>query len=637
MLRTGTIARVGKGLQRVTSSISRVNVGVRTPVVIKRLNTVRYISNEPNKVFTKLSDVDDSQRDQIFKYSWGTWLKNDKIEKEKRTTRFSIEGLNDVLNALYTESKTIAKTTDSSVLADPIRNPRNSVVILPNNLGIDNVGALGSGEDFVQLRTISSIHEGKHHRIYLLTTNVPDRAFVLRIPYPRDPPQTLSSRIKSEVATADYVAQKCAINTPKVYMYSPDTANPLGTPFILEEYVEGDLLMKKWDPLANDDSEGKPPKELKKVIDLVADMHAKLNSTQFDTVGSLYFKDDIDTKGIETPTVIDNRWIVGPVTERSFWRQKGNILTEIESYVGPWKDGKGIGSLMVEKLATIERDNAKHRLALLEAGASSEIDKKDTIEGQIASFERLIKLAPALFSFSTTSPEIPNGAEILKPTLYHPDLDPMNIIISKKDGKPYLIDFEGSVIKPFILQTSPKFVDYDGPTIFNVKEDIPDYDKLTEDQKLQAQFIYKRTRNQYLWESAMNERLPKLITSMAPAMKLLRSPYTAANERKTDDEYVFLNECMIQLGRFWEDLFKNKLVGVKEYPVEFTEDEITKNTEAMLELNEKLISAPFAATQGWIPQDMFDDLLQNGIIQKDEDGNYSINPEKAPTPGSKKE
>ena len=637
MLRTGTIARVGKGLQRVTSSISRANVCVRTPVVVKRLNTARFISNEPTKVFTKLSDVDDSQRDQIFKYSWGTWLKNDKIEKEKRTTRFSIEGLNDVLNALYTESKTAAKTADSGVLPDPIRNPRNSVVILPNNLGIDNVGVLGSGEDFVQLRTISSIHEGKHHRIYLLTTNVPDRAFVLRIPYPRDPPQILSSRIKSEVATADYVAQRCAINTPKVYMYSPDTANPLGTPFILEEYIEGDLLMKKWDPLANDESEGIPPKQLKEVIDLVADIHAKLNSTQFDTVGSLYFKDDIDTAGIETPTIIENRWIVGPVTERSFWRQKGNILTEIESYVGPWKDGKGIGSLMVEKLATIERDNAKHRLALLEAGASSEIDKKDTIEGQIASFERLIKLAPALFSFSTTSPEIPNGDEILKPTLYHPDLDPMNIIISKKDGEPYLIDFEGSVIKPFILQTSPKFVDYDGPTIFNLKEDIPDYDKLTEDQKLQAQFIYKRTRNQYLWESAMNERLPKLITSMAPAMKLLRSPYTAANERKTDDEYVFLNECMIQLGRFWEDLFKNKLVGVKEYPVEFTEDEITKNTEAMLELNEKLISAPFAATQGWIPQDMFDDLLQNGIIQKDEDGNYSVNPDKAPTPGAKKE
>ena len=628
MLRS-TTTRIARGLLRKNTSSLIRNSGVPSATIgtLKAIQSTRFISTEPSKTFTKLSNTSDEQRNQIFNYTWGSWLKNDKLEKDKRTTKFSIEGLNKVINNLYLESKENTKADAKSLKS--IKSNKDSTISLPNNINIKNLDVLNANEKQVQIKTISSFHEGKHHRIYKVDTNLPDKSLVLRIPYNIDPSKTISNRIKSEVATMDYVSSKLGIKTPNVYMYSTNSTNPVGAPFILEEFIDGELLMRQWDPLCEDEADNRPPEKLKKVIDIVADFHGKLNSVQFNTVGSIYFKEDVDTKILngKATEIIDDRWVIGPVMERSFWRKKNGISGEVDNYLGPWKGKNGSVSEIIENLGTVEHENAKGRASLIDAGSSSEVEKKDIVNEQVATFNRLTKIAPYLFNLTPeNNKNVPNLEDLLRPSLYDPDLDPMNIIVSKKDGTPYLLDFEGSVVKPFILQSSPRFVEYDGPKIYNIKEEIPDFEKLSENEKVQCQFIYKRTRNQYLWENALNERHPNLIVSMAPPMKLLRSPYAAANERKTDEDYLLIDENLLQLRQIWDELFKNKLVSEEKFPLEYTEKEIKKHADDLAKLQEKLVTTPFAATQGWIPQDMFDNLIKSGLLIKGENGDFSFKP-----------
>lgn len=95
-------------------------------------------------------------------------------------------------------------------------------------------------------------------------------------------------------------------------------------------------------------------------------------------------------------------------------------------------------------------------------------------------------------------------------------------------------------------------------------------------------------------------------------------------ERKSDDGYLIIEENILQLKTVWKDLFENKIVGAGEFPVEYTEEQVAKHVKDINALHQKLISTPFAATQGWVPQDMFDTLLKDGVISQNEAGDYTI-------------
>lgn len=605
-------------------------LGLRSSAILRPVVASRTITNKADEVFTKLSDENDPNRNAFFNYSWGSWLVNDKQEKAKRVTRFSIEGLTDVLNEIYADSQQLSKTVKSDRIPAP-NFKKNLTVTLPHNTMIKDLGVANSNEK-VRLARMSSIHEGKHHRIYKLDTNV-NRSFVLRIPYALDNAYAIESRIKSEVATMDFVQLKLGVKVPKVYCYGVNALNPLKQPFILEEFIEGKLLMRDWNPLVEDKKDSLPDDTLKSVVEQVSDLQSKLLSIQFNGVGSLYFSKDYDMAGGPKKSVYDgesnpelqSRWVIGPSAERVFWRKKSALNKEtLSRFLGPWSVKEPLE--IVKNTGLVEAENAKARLALKQADASPESVDEATLKEQIVSFENLATIGPHLFNSETTT--IPNVKELLKPRLYHPDLDPMNIIITA-EGTPCLLDFEGSGIKPFVLHNSPQFVAYDGPKIFDLQEDIPDFEKLIESEKAQYEFMYKRTRNQFLWDSALNERNNKLISAVAPPVKLLRSPYVAAVERKSDEEYLLIDEGLIQLSEVWEVFYKNGLVKDATCPLKFSKEQLEKHANDLNAFHEKLISKPFAATQGWIPQDMFDNLIKAGILVRESNGNYTVNTEEA--------
>ena len=291
-----------------------------------------------------------------------------------------------------------------------------------------------------------------------------------------------------------------------------------------------------------------------------------------------------------------------------------------KQFLGPWSITSPLD--IVKCTGQVEAENARARLALVQAQASPEVIEEGILKEQIKTFDNLATIAPSLINTETTS--IPKMKNLLKPRLYHPNLDPMNVLIKEGDNVPYLLDFEGACIKPYILQNNPQFVAYDGPKIYDLERDIEGYKDLPENEKAKYEFMYKRTRNQYLWEFALNENLPELISSVAPPIKVLRSPYVTAIERKADQEYLLVEESLMQLAEVWPIFAKNKLVNADEYPLAYSEEDVKKHTEALNAYHERLISEPFAATQGWMPQDMFDSLVQSGVLVKDKSGNYGI-------------
>ncbi|CEP60097.1 Aim9p LALA0_S01e02982g [Lachancea lanzarotensis] len=593
-----------------------------------RVSGIRRISNQPSETYTQLSDDNDPQRDVFFKYSWGTWLKNDRVEKEKRTTRFSIEGLSDIISGLYAQSKELEKTKESKEkgeITPPLYN-RNLTVSLPHNLSISEIGTLNPNEA-LKITAMASIHEGKHHRIYKVDTNA-NKSFVLRIPYPIDSEYAISQRLKSEVATIDFAQLKLGLNVPKVYSYGANSLNPVRQPFILQEYIEGKLLMRDWAPLEVDAEDGKSHVvKLNKVIEPLSQFQSKLLSVTFNQFGSLYFAKDVSGNedlayNGETNASLANRWRIGPSVERCYWRKKSALPEEeLKKYVGPWPSDKPLD--MIRDLGRLEAENAKARLALQQADASPAPVDEALLRGQIRAFESLAKISDSLFNIKSSV--IPNLAELLKPRLYQPDLDPMNVILNEKDSdQAYLYDFEGTTIKPFLLQNSPQFVAYDGPKIYNLEEDVEGYKDLSDAEKAQYQFMYKRTRNQHLWESALNKNSKALISAVAPPVKLLRTPYVVSVERKKDAEYLLIDESLIQLRELWEVFAKNELVASAKFPLEFAEDHVKSHATDLNAFHEKLIKSPFAATQGWIPQDMFDNLVKAGILVKDSNGDHVI-------------
>lgn len=590
----------------ISNSLKRCKVAPIGRTVNLRYNSTSKSEKDVKPVYTVLSDENDPERNMFFRYTWGTWLKNDKLEKERRFTRFSIEGLNKILESI----KEIQIPEKSGKLLKPLKQEDNTVIFR------ENIDDLLGGDEKLSVKTMASIHEGKHNKLYKIDlTN--GKTLALRIPYKLLTEYGTSRQIQSEVATMDFVRHKLGIKVPKVLAYGMHSLNPTRSPFILMEYVEGDLLMKKWNP-AIDDTVPNHKDVLNSVIDPLSEFQHKLLSVKFNSYGSLYFHDDVSPKlqmkgepyENEQDENLKNRYRIGLLTERNLWRNKEILKPDqFNPYLGPVSNP----SEVISDAASMEAEALKTRLALSDADASSKVEDPETLKSAISVYEKLAVMSSHLLNSKSTA--IPNVDSLVEPKLYNSDIDPMNVI-EGKNGDLTFIDFENVVIKPFIYTNSPNFINYDGYKIYDLKS-IEGFDKLLEMEKYQYELMYKRTRNQFLWEMALNTKDKKLIASVSPYIKELRSPYTRLLLSKTDSDYLFVEEALLKIKHNWKAYLDSDLVsGEEQYPVKWTDAELQEFEKNFTEYQKSLMEQPFAATGGWIPQDMFERLLGEGKIEK---------------------
>lgn len=622
---------------------SAVRIGPKRPVCGIKPSHLRFtpylidkrfqsnLSSSPKEVFTKISDSNDPKRNQFFQYTWGSWMENDLLERNKRETKFSIEGISKLLQDLNVELKS-SRNVDKS--GEPFVKPpiqlKDGSVALSQNL---SSSLLGEDESLL-VKSIASIHEGKHHRIYKISLSS-GRDLVLRIPYKLESDYSISQKVKSEVATLDFLNLKLGLNVPKVVAYGSSRTNCVESPFVLMECIEGDLLMKQWDPLVSSQDEEAETK-LKSVIQPIAEFQDKILSVTFNKFGSLYFHDDVHVteqsalpyNGEENP-LLTNRWRIGPSVEKSFSKNK-NLLSEkvINQYNKPIDADKPLDT--VTSIAGIELENLRNRLSLAQADSSNKVEDVELIQKMINTFENFKTIAPKLFNPKSKS--IMNIEELFKPRLYCPDLDPLNVILnSKKNNEPYFVDFEYSSIKPFILSNYPAFIAYQGAKVYNLEEDIPGFAEMDDVEKLQYQFMYYKTRNERLWELELNSKRHDLIAVASPHIKVLKSPYVQALELKHDKDYLYVEGSIVQLQAMWDAYVANELCNStdSEFPIQYSAEYLDEHQKDLEEYQLQVVSTPFAATSGWVPQDMFDNLKEQGIIVETENGSYKVETENA--------
>ncbi|KAK6201350.1 altered inheritance of mitochondria protein 9, mitochondrial [Scheffersomyces amazonensis] len=623
MLRV-TVKRGYSAISPLTRSGARKVTFPKAVPLVKCKTPIRYYSSNPEPSTSSTSTSDNSP---FFQYTWGSWLKNDQGEKSRRVTKFSVDGISKLIQDINVIRSATSSTSSASTIERP-KQLNDGSYVLSHNLTEALVGPQGK-KSAPTIKTIASIHEGKHHRVYKVTL-ANDKELVLRIPYKLESDHAVTQKIKSEVATLDFLDLKLGLNVPKVVAYGDSKLNSLGAPYILMEYIPGDLLMKQWDPLAADSDE--TDSNLKSVINTVADFQNKVLSVTFNKFGSLYFKKDVDALQAndvpydgETDPALKDRWRIGPSVEQSFAKHKELLLVkQINDLNGPWDANKP--SELIKAIASVELENLRTRLALADADSANTIEDVSLLNKQIQTFEHLQTISPYLLNDKSKS--IMNVEELFKPRLFMPDLDPLNVI--NNEGKYYFIDFEYSSIKPFIFSSYPNFVTYNGAKVYDLEQDIVGYKEMDEVEQQQYQFMYYKTRNERLWELQLNSNRHDLIAIASPHIKALKGPYIQALELKNEKDYLYVEGSIIQLQSMWEAYVANELCNSTDtqFPISYTAEYLDQHQADLEQYQMEVVSSPFAATGGWIPQDMFTELKNNGIIVEDEAGNYTIETEK---------
>ncbi|KAK9449187.1 uncharacterized protein V1518DRAFT_417362 [Limtongia smithiae] len=567
----------------------------RLRITMQRIQR-RCISHKPTT--TTVDSSNEASRSEFFKYSWGTWATNDEVEKAKRHTPFAIEGIAEIVHRARDTPRTV---------------PRASV------------------------RAITSLAEGRHHRIFLAELD-DNSQYVLRVPYPLDWSwEARRARMRSEVATMDFARRKWGMFVPEVVSWAPTADNPLEREYILMEYLppDGDRalrnLMSKWHPL--DASVADRAKVLKVVVHLLESLLA----TRFSQFGSLYFTEDVDTSlqnalpyaGEEDPKLVD-RWRIGPTIEPAFWQN--GIEHDGSTDRGPW--------------------NTPAEYLMATARAHMAAYKNLLMNPVIATTELGLYLPTWMdtynkYAFLTSRlvPDVPADSDMLSPRLCHPDLDPTNILVdtasnsagddTQSFSSPYLLDWEGATIKPYFLHGAPKFVRYNGYKIYK-REEVEHYDQLAEQQKRQVDYMMAATANQFTFEFLFKHSFPTLINAFSPHVKTLREPYRVAMDADYKYHPLEIVDLRDTLIRTQEQLELTSAtpsadeIAKTTSPATFTAEEIEQHATILQQWEDTIQKLPFYSTKGWIPQNVFDELIATGELVKDEYGNYTS--PSAPTP-----
>ncbi len=156
------------------------------------------------------------------------------------------------------------------------------------------------------------------------------RTAIARMPLPRLL-GNVSSVIASEVATAEFCRDIGLFGVPKVYAWSKDPSNPVGSVYIITEDVIGTPLSDEWTSLR-----GEP---LENAITTIALNLLTLQIIKFSQLGSLYFKDDLPSElqcrplfhNSFKPSLFPdalaeklrdsaNKFRIGPIATSEWWR-----------------------------------------------------------------------------------------------------------------------------------------------------------------------------------------------------------------------------------------------------------------------------------------------------------------------------
>ncbi|OJD23727.1 hypothetical protein ACJ73_04913 [Blastomyces percursus] len=209
----------------------------------------------------------DIDQDELFRYTSGRWLINEKDQLEQRFVKFDIDSLCRQAVSLFstaTECVCIVKM------------------------------------------------EGNFNKAFLLTMDDGSEV-IAKIPCPNAGTPSLTTA--SEVATLTFLRSRTSIRVPKVLAWSSDPANPVGTEYIFMEKIRGIALAERWETMNTLDRY--------KIIDQVIEMEKELESMKFPAYGCLFLRESAPQRYQHYPLPRDldpaELFCVGPFCDRPIW------------------------------------------------------------------------------------------------------------------------------------------------------------------------------------------------------------------------------------------------------------------------------------------------------------------------------
>ncbi|CAK1366384.1 unnamed protein product [Cercospora beticola] len=188
--------------------------------------------------FAAASAAQHQHEHDLFNYTSGRWLYNEKQRLAERHLKFNIPAL----------LEAAAKSIDRSKK---------------------------------DIKSFRKLAEGGFNRVFEVTMKDGFQV-IARLPYPSTQPRLLATA--SEVATMDLV-RKYGVPTPMVYGYSTDAKNEVGSEYILMERATGRCLGEVWYEISD--------KERVKVLGEIVKQEAKMFEIGFPAFGSVFGAADL--------------------------------------------------------------------------------------------------------------------------------------------------------------------------------------------------------------------------------------------------------------------------------------------------------------------------------------------------------
>ena len=246
-------------LKRLARASKRRVRGRRSIASTRYYSTMSELCSKPNR--------------ELFTYTSGRYLYNEKLRLAERHVQFNVPALKDIAT---------------------------------NCVGRRCVTRM------------EKLAEGGFSRVFLLTM---DDGFevIAKLPYSLTVPKHFTT--ESEVATLDFLSSK-GVPVPRVYAWSSEGDNVVGSEYVIMEKAPGQPLESRWFSLTQ--------KERVRLVTSFVEIERKMFSFALGSYGSLYYKGRLPSHlqaDLYGPETLDesgdaSRFCIGPSTDYMFWRGK---------------------------------------------------------------------------------------------------------------------------------------------------------------------------------------------------------------------------------------------------------------------------------------------------------------------------
>ncbi|KAI9725786.1 MAG: Phosphotransferase enzyme [Cirrosporium novae-zelandiae] len=385
--------------------------------------------------------------------------------------------------------------------------------------------------------------EGQFNKVFTLTLDN-GKEFVAKIPNPNAGPEFYT--IASEIATRHFLREVLNIPIPHIYASSSNSTNSIGTEYIIEEKAIGKPLGSIWYQWSEE--------EQMHIVQQIVEMENKLASIPFRKHGCIYYKKDLESKGLivenlKADIVVVNDFsakhgplleqlVIGPLTERRLWEEKRK---EISLDRGPWNnpleyiEAMGSNEIQWTKCYAQPRTNS--------------MENPESPDEYLSLLERYLRLTPYLVPTSAKNSHLK--------TLSHPDLHLDNIFVDPVTKKiTAIIDWQSTAIKDIFLQCNT-------PPMFQLPEyaisaPIPDTESSLR-KPLLAYEQLSRISNPERWIALHEDHL-----------RIRTKPISMVIGAWENNDLFSFRHSLIEVIAHWSDLVRAPI----KCPISFTEEEL---------------------------------------------------------------